>query len=149
MSTESLIIDLDGSTPPRPAAPVVIEDAAPAVVVDEDAGEGGTLPKRATRNEDGSVTLKLISDIPIITKKDGVASSTTYESLTFHRLRGADVRAINSAAKADQPHVLLARSARIREMVMGRIFDLMDAEDIVAATQIVEGFFGSGPKTRP
>ncbi|WP_332117242.1 hypothetical protein [Azorhizobium caulinodans] len=148
--TQSLAINLDDEAP-KPVtstAPLVLDEGSTAVV-DEDGELEGALPKRATRNADGSVTLTLIQKVSLRVKKDGLERTDEYPTLTFHRLRGADIRAVSSAKKEDQPAVLFARSARIRELVMVKLFDEMDAEDIAAGTRIVESFFGSGPTTRP
>lgn len=147
--TQNLAINLDEAPKPATSTAPLVLDAGSTAVVDEDGELEGALPKRATRNEDGSVTLTLFEKVTLRVKKDGVERDDEYPSLTFHRLRGADIRAVASAKKEDQPAVLLARSARMRELLMVKLFDLMDAEDIAAATRIVEGFFGSGPTTRP
>ncbi|WP_029004794.1 hypothetical protein [Azorhizobium doebereinerae] len=147
MSGDSVVINMDDERLAASKGTIVIEDGTGAVV-DEDAELAGGLPKRATRNADGSVTLTLIEPVSVRVKKDGIEREDSYSEMTFHRLRGADIRAITSAAKDSQPVAMLARSTRIREAVMSHLFDQMDAEDIAGASKIVEGFFGNGPTTQ-
>lgn len=146
-----IAIDLDESaatTSPDPSTTVVV-DEAPGAVVNEEGGLAGDLPRRARRNEDGTVTLPLRDPVTLQIKSSaGGVRSETYAELTLHRLRGGDIRAIQSASVASQPVVLLARSAHIREAVMTALFDRMDAADIADASKVVNTFFENGPTSR-
>lgn len=149
---KTTVIDLDDAPAAGAAAsePVVIEDdGAAAVVVDEDGELGGDLPTGATRNADGSVTLKLTRPVSVTVRsaRNGERQET-YAELTFRDLTGADVRAIQAASPASQPIVMLARSTGIREAVMNRLFDLMRAADIAAAQECVASFFPAGAKSK-
>ncbi|MDC7787964.1 phage tail assembly protein [Rhodoplanes sp. TEM] len=136
--------------PVVPAGPdvVVDEDPAAAAVVDEDADESGKLPKRAVRHPDGTIELPLREprSLQVRSSSRGLREET-YDRLTFHRLTGADLRAIAAASKETQPVVMLARSARIRQPIMNALFDAMDAADLADAAECVNCFFGSGPTT--
>ncbi|MTW19089.1 hypothetical protein GJ689_23095 [Rhodoplanes serenus] len=150
-SATETVIDLD---PEERAAttPVVVDedpgDAAPAVV-DEDAEDvGGSLPRRAVRHPDGSVTLPLRRPVDLTIRSAAAGTrSETYAALTFHRLAGGDLRAIAAASKETQPVVMLARAARLRQPIMSALFDRLDAADVADAVRVVESFFGSGPTT--
>lgn len=118
------------------------------VVIDEDGGdEMDKLPKRATVNDDGSVTLPLLEAVTITTKKDGKVRDRIYESLTFHRLKGADIQAIANAGKEKDTVVTFGRSTRIMQAMMNAIFDKLDAADIVDGGKIINHFLNSGRKT--
>lgn len=132
-----------------PAGAVVIQESMPTAVVDEDADIGEELPARARRNDDGSITLPLRVSVPVTIRKNGQDTHTeTYASFTFHRLNGADFRAISSQ-KSDEGKsvVLLARSARVREQIMNAVFDRMDAVDISDAIAVVSTFLSSGSRS--
>lgn len=120
---------------------------AAAGVVDEDA-DLGDLPKRAVRNGDGSVTLTLRFPVTITIRSAQHGSrQETYPALTFHRLTGADLRAIHAASEAAKEAVALARSTRIREQLMAGIYDLADAADLADASTVITSFLPSGRKT--
>ena len=124
-------------------------DEAPEAFVDEDGGLGPALPERARRNADGSVTLPLLYPVTLrIRSSTGGERSETYRELTFHRLNGGAIRAIQSASPATAGVVLLAKSAGVRDAVMNVLYDRMDGADITDAVAVVEGFFGSGAKPR-
>ena len=147
-SSTTIDLDTEIAATTDTTSVVVVEESAPGAVVDEDAELPGGLPPRAIQNGDGTVTLPLRVSVSVRIKKDGREREDTYAKFTFHRLVGADVRAIQSTAKDSQGAVMLARSAKIREPVMSVLFDKMDAADIMDASKIVERFFGSGPKTQ-
>jgi hypothetical protein len=118
------------------------------VVIDEDGGdEMDKLPKRAKVNDDGSVTLPLLEAVTITTKKDGKVRDRVYETLTFHRLKGADIQAIANAGKEKDTVVTFGRSTRIMQAMMNAIFDKLDAADIVDGGKIINHFLNSGRKT--
>ncbi|MFG1466824.1 hypothetical protein V5F77_28885 [Xanthobacter sp. DSM 24535] len=149
MSTDNdLIIDLDEAKTAAGGASDTL-DLDPATVVDEDADLGEALPKRAVQNGDGTITLPLRHPVTLrVRSTQGGERTEEHKALTFHRLLGADLRAITSAATASQPVVLLARSARIREAIMNVVYDKMDGADIADATAVVAHFFDDGRKKR-
>lgn len=116
-------------------------------IVDEDADAYDSLPDYAITNVDGSVTLPLRFPQTMHTRKDGKVRSTTYDRLTFHRLTGADQRAIFSAAEDMQTVVAFARSTRINQAVMKILFDKLDLADITAGGRVLNSFIATGRKT--
>lgn len=142
------VVEIDDEPAAGAAGVVVDDEGGAAAIVDEDEDGVVKLPARATRNADGSITLRMRDPktIQVRSATKGVRSEE-YKSLTFHRLAGADLRAITSASAEAQPAVMLARSARIREPIMAALFDLMDGADIADAATCVDSFFGSGRKT--
>ncbi len=133
---------------PGLSRPTAIVDEEPGRIVDEDASSEAALPAHAIVNNDGSVTLPLRAprELQIRSATRGVRSQR-FDQLTFHRLNGADLRAIVAAAPASRSAVMLARSARQREPVMNALFDVLDGEDIADAVKVVESFFGIGRPT--
>jgi len=115
-----------------------------AVVVDAeivDEMPGDKLPKGASRNDDGSVTLTLIKPVDVqIRDQSGKVRTDTYDSLTFHHLTGADLRAIRAAKAGDENIVAFARATRISEAVMNRLFDKMHIADINAGGEVMASF---------
>jgi len=127
---------------------VVSEDGAGASeVIDEDGDGLDDLPKRATTNDDGSVTLPLLFKRTLTTKKDGKIRDREFTELTFHRLAGADTRAIAAASAEMVTVVAFARSTRLNQAVMNALFDKMDAADITDAGRVLNNFLSSGRKT--
>lgn len=132
---------------PVAAQPVIDETGAGApAIIDED-GEANPLPKGAIRNENGSVTLTLRKPIPLQIRSAKGTRTEEYKELTFHRLMGADIRAISAASKESQDVVALARSTRMREPIMNGLFNEMDAADISRAGDVLTYFLENGPKT--
>lgn len=128
-----VVIDLDEG-----AATAAAPDAAP-VDIDED--EEIILPKGAERNPDGSVTIRLLYPKAVTVKSGaGGVRVETFESLTFHRLTGADLSAIRTTAAEHQQRVLFTRSSRVRAAVMGVLYDKLDAKDIVRCGKVLETF---------
>ena len=145
-------IDLDAETPAVPAA-VVDEDRPAALpdspdIVDEDVNPLDRLPDHAVKNDDGSVTLPLAYPVPLATRKDGKVRERTYDALTFHRLNGADQRAIGAAPEDMQSVVAFARATRLNQAVMNALFDRMDAADIVDGGRVLNHFLTSGGRAR-
>lgn len=144
-------IDLDEDKPDVVEEGVVIDEASAVAlgqgdVIDEDADGSDQLPDQATPNADGTVTLKLLYPRTLITKKDGKTRERLYDSLRFHRLNGADQRAI-AAARDDMTSVVaLAQSTKMNLAVMNVLFDKMDAADIQNAAQVLNHFLSSGRK---
>ncbi|MFN3362721.1 MAG: hypothetical protein ACK40W_02055 [Allorhizobium sp.] len=126
---------------------VIEEGGTKAVIIDEDGDETDKLPSRAIRNDDGSVTLPLIEPVTITTRKDGKVRERAFESLTFYRLKGADIHAIAAASKENDTVVTFARSTRTMQAVMNAVFDKMDAADIVDGSRVINHFLTSGRKT--
>lgn len=142
---KEITIDLDETTS---ASSIVSTGSKDQSVIDVDAGQVDTLPEGAVVNDDGTVTLTLDYPPSIQIKENGKVSEKTYETMTFHRLTGADVRAISSAPAERQPPTAFARSTRTPEVVMFRLFDLMDMVDIGNCGRVLNYFLSSGRKTR-
>jgi len=128
---------------PLPATATAVDSD----VVDEDAGAVDKLPAHARPNADGSVTLPLRFPVQQLVKKDGKTRTDRYDALTFHRLTGADQRAIANAGEDMMAVVAFARSTRIGQAVMLALFDKMDMADITSGGQVLNSFFKSGPTT--
>lgn len=150
--SDPTIINLDAMPEEQSAAasPRIVIDEAPnrtAIVNEDDTLD--ELPESAVRNADGTITLTLFEPIDVIYRSSHNGErKETYSALTFGRLNGADIRALQAAAPAAQGAVLLARSAKVREGIMNALWDRMDGSDIAAAQEIVKLFFETGPKTR-
>lgn len=131
---------------PAAVAPVVETASGSAAIVDEEGSPDEALPERAVQNDDGSITLPLRfpCTLQIRTASTGQVRVETFDKLTFHRLVGADIRALTAAAPEAQPAVLLAKSARIKDAVAARLFDAMDASDIRDMSAVATHFFGDG-----
>ena len=129
------IIDLDEAAPADPAVELVSED-----------DNSGGLPRGAVRLADGSVKLPLRYPVTLVYKTGADAPTKTeeYAELRFHRLLGADMRAIAAAGEDSRAIVAIARSARMREGLMHRLYDRMDGADIKAAGDVVFHFLGGG-----
>ena len=136
------IIDLPGELEAAPADPDVVQLAAEA--------DTETLPKRAVRNADGTVTLTLAYPVVLKFRKgQGEVTEERYEQLVMHRLTGADMRAISAASRETLTTVAIARSTRLSEGKMAAVFDRMDGSDALAAGQVVSAFLGNGTTTGP
>lgn len=139
---EHLVVELGEEPGAAPAAePGVVEIA-------EDETDDDGIPARAIRNEDGSITLPLLTPVTLRFRRPGsdqVREEVT-EQLTLHRLTGKDLRIV-SAAKRDPAIVAVARAARIPEPKFNAIFDQMDGADASAAIAVAGYFLGAGPKT--
>ena len=137
------IVNEDEGTSPASGTPLADD------VVDEDADldPADRLPKGAVRNADGSVTLELRFPRTIKSKKGGKISETVHDRLVFHRLTGADQRAIASASEEMMSVVAFSRSTRINQAVMNALWDKMDGADLTAGGQVINNFFASGRTT--
>lgn len=145
------VLDLDGSGPEASEggestlATTAVPTTPGVIDIDADGEEG--LPKNAVLNADRSVTLTLDYPVTLKVKKNGAVTEQVYNSLTFHRLTGADQRAIAAASEEATVAVTFARSTRTMQLVMNALFDLMDMADIDAGGRIISGFLPSGRKT--
>nr|WP_294547679.1 phage tail assembly protein [uncultured Rhodopila sp.] len=128
------------------AGPVEADPAVDLVAEDE---TGGGLPRGAVRLADGSVRLPLRYPVKMVYKTSADAPTKTeeYNELTFHRLLGADMRAISDADAGSKAVMAIARSTRLGFGLMSRLFDRMDAADTVAAGVVIGHFLGNGLKT--
>lgn len=150
---KELVIDLDEGVSPTGTAQVINEDGPLATeagedgVIDEDANPLDKLPRHAVKNDDGSVTLPLYEEVTLRTRKDGKIRERVFADLTFHRLNGADQRAIAAAEDKDMAVVSFARSTRINQAVMNALFDKLDASDINYAGRVLNHFLSSGPRS--
>lgn len=133
---QAVIVDHDNSMPGTSAG-----------IVDEDVNQLDRLPDNAVSNADGSVTLHLRFPQELQVKKDGKIGTVAYTELTFHRLTGADQRAIAAVTEDMMTIVAFSRSTRINQARMTGLFDKMDASDISAAGQVLNSFFATGRKT--
>lgn len=147
------IVDLDLTDGNDTVTDTVVDENAPVTLPGSDADvvEGVDanigLPENAVQNLDGSVTLTLLYPQSLTIKGTDSTRTETYATLTFHRLNGADQRAIASASDAMLNVVAFARSTRMREAIMNKLFDKLDAADINAAAQVLSSFLNSGRKT--
>lgn len=137
---DDTIVDLDAGQPvAAPADPEVVE-------LDEDA-EATRLPARARQHEDGSIELPLLFPVTLKFKgRDGVREEH-FAALRFHRLTGADIRAVSEVEGRHVQAVSFARSARMSGAKMNAIYDRLDAVDIADADRVVAHFLGAGRKT--
>lgn len=146
-------IDLDEDERRQPETDIVEEDAkVPASaaidgdIVDEDFDPSDRLPPQAVRNADHTVTLPLAYPQTITSRKDGKIRERKFDQLVFHRLNGADQRAIQAASEEMTAVVAIGQSTKINQAIMNRLFDKMDASDLNAAGQVLNHFLASGRK---
>ncbi|NLS00179.1 hypothetical protein HGP17_25420 [Rhizobium sp. P38BS-XIX] len=136
--TETTIINEDG--------PIVLTGSNPDII-DEDANPLDKLPAHAKQNSDGSVTLPLYYPKTLTTQKGGQIRERKFEELTFHRLTGADQRAIAATSEEMMSVVAISRSTKLSQAVMNALYDKMDAADIGDAGRVLNHFLSNGPKT--
>ncbi|MCV9907177.1 hypothetical protein OIV19_06030 [Brucella sp. HL-2] len=147
------VVDLDMTDTDQVNKSIVVDESAPLALtgatadVVEDIAESDRLPDNAVQNADGSVTLTLFYPQTLTVKKGDKVREENYEHLTFHRLNGADQRAIAAASDSMLNVVAFSRSTRISQAIMNVLFDKMDAADISAGAQVFSHFLGSGRKT--
>ncbi|MFD1792075.1 hypothetical protein ACFSE0_10545 [Ochrobactrum teleogrylli] len=148
------IVDLDVTDEVLPIKDVVVDEDNPASLaltaaadVIEDIDPNDRLPDRAIQNDNGSVTLPLLYPQKLTIKKDSKVREETYSELTFHRLNGADQRAIAATSEESTNVVAFSRSTKISQAIMNVLYDKLDAADITAAAQVLSSFLGSGRKT--
>ncbi|MBD8554920.1 hypothetical protein IFT84_10330 [Rhizobium sp. CFBP 8762] len=155
-TTYSLDIDLDAEpdTSAVLADTIVVEDGplpgvakADTDIVNEDIDALDKLPDHAVRNLDGSVTLPLRFPVTIKSQKGGKITERRFEHLVFHRLVGADQRAIAAVADEHMAPVSFARSTRLNQAIMNALFDRMDVADIASGGQVLNHFLTNGPTT--
>lgn len=152
---KEVAVDLDEDAGAGVADPAVVDEdtpvpagsAVPVDVVDEDVDPLDKLPPRAVTNADGSVTLPLLYPRELQIRKLGKIRVEKFDSLTFHRLNGADQRAIAATSDDMMSVVAFARSTRISQAVMAALFDKMDGADIAAGGQVLNSFFATGRTT--
>jgi hypothetical protein len=138
---EPLVVDLVEDTPASAA-----HGGDAEVVVLSDDGEARTgLPARAAQQEDGSVILTLRFPVVLRFRRNGSdeVREERVDALRFHRMTGADMRAISAASRDAAMPVMLARSARMAEGKLTPILDRMDAADVDDAVAVVGSFMGS------
>ena len=115
--------------------------AAPDAVVSAEGGAGEKLPKRAVRNDDGTITLPLRMPVTLTVKRPSQgAQSETFDHLTFHAMTGADLAQISVVSDENRGAALVARSAQEPLAVVVAMFRKMDARDARDA-QVCAGFF--------
>lgn len=141
---DRLVVDLTEEAPAAGAATAPAED----VLVLGDEGPDG-LPAHAQRQADGTIILPLRHPVTLRYRRpnsDAVREEGV-EQLHFHRLTGADMRAISAASQEAMAAVAIARSVRIAEGKFNAIYDRMDAADVTAASLVIGHFLGGGRKT--
>jgi len=146
---KSIDVDMDALNEQHEGRAAIVEESAGVVegdVIDEDGDPRDKLPAHAVENADGSVTLPLFQTVEIATRKDGKVRTQEHKDLTFHRLNGADMRAIASTSEDMQSVMTFARSTRIPVMVMTAIFDKLDMADIADGGRIMNHFLTHGRK---
>ncbi|WP_160009764.1 hypothetical protein [Rhizobium sp. 18055] len=151
---KNISIDLDEDAEVATAADVDLDRPVPldgkaidSDVIDEDVNPLDTLPKDAIRNADGSVTLPLNVSVTLKTKKDGKIKERVFNELVFHRLVGADQRAIAAATEEHQVVTSFARTTRLNQAIMNALFDKMDLSDVTRGGRVLNYFLNNGPKT--
>jgi hypothetical protein len=123
-------------------------DAPPDDVVREDEAAASGLPKRAVLNPDGTVALPLRYPVTLRVQRGGeTLREDVHEAITFHRMTGADLRAITAASGDAGVAVAVARSSRLSLPVAMKLFDRMDAADAADAAAVAGFFLGSGDRT--
>lgn len=156
MTGKDIEIDLDEDSSSSEVGAIINKDGPLAInegedgddgVIDEDANPLDKLPRHAVKNKDGSVTLPLYEEVTLRTRKNGKVRERVFKDLTFHRLVGADQRAIAAAEDKDMAVVSFARATRMNQAVMNALFDRLDAADIKNAGQVLNHFLSSGPRT--
>ncbi|TAY75337.1 hypothetical protein [Rhizobium ruizarguesonis] len=135
----NLIVDED--------RPLALDGKRDKDVVDEDANPLDQLPEDVFRNTDGSVTLPLNVPVTLRIKKGGEIRERKFSELIFHRLNGADQRAIAAATKEHEVAVTFARSTHLNQATMNGLYDQMDLSDITRAGRVINFFVSNGPKT--
>ena len=127
-----IVVDLDDT----------IETAAPArasAEVDED--DDKILPKGCERNADGSVTVRLLHPRSVTTRSGaGGVREERFDTLTFHRLTGADLNAVRATSPDTEQVVLFTRSSRVRSAVMQVLYPKLDAADIMRCGRVLNTF---------
>jgi len=148
------IVDLDLTDEERPVTDAVVDLDRPVSTkagvvadVDEDIDPNDRLPDHAIQNDNGSVTLPLLYPRTLEIKKGGKVREERYSELTFHRLTGADQRAISATSEDSMNVVAFSRSTRISQAIMNVLYDRLDAADITASAQVLSSFLASGRKT--
>lgn len=147
---EAVVIDLTGGGEATGAtAPVLLSEDGAIPLIAEDGSQEPELPKRAIRNDDGSVTLPLRDPVVLQYRsaKGGEVREESFESLTMHRLHGKDLRAVMTASEASRAVVAAARSARINEAKFNHVYDRMDGADALDVLEVAGFFLERGQKT--
>jgi hypothetical protein len=149
--------DVLAGTPATPApasatpasAPIGAGTAAGAAdVVDEDDDGDTSWKERTTRNGNGTHTYRLLHPVTITYRsRSGATRTETIAELTFRRVSGGDMRALDTVEGGQQAvgAFLFQRLAGI----LPPVYDRLDGEDIAAASNIVAGFFGASRGTGP
>lgn len=110
-------------------------------VVGDNAARAPQQSKNVVENANGSKTLPLKFPVTVKLRRDGKEVEEAYKELTFRRMNGADLRAISGIKDEG---VLIARVFTRLTGIPDSVFDALDAEDILGATEIVNGFFPDG-----
>jgi hypothetical protein len=145
MDDQVITIPLAGETDETDTKPV----DADVVLVPETDAEAEKLPAHATELPDGRVVLPIKRPVTLKIKEGaGDVREQIYDTFTFHRLTGADMRAIQNAGK-NSATVAIARSVRIRPLIFDRLHDQMDGADVMSCAQVISYFLDNGSATGP
>lgn len=126
-----VVIDLDDTK----------DDAAPAMKkADVDEDDDTILPAGCEKNEDGSVTVTLLYPKTVSVRSNGAVKEERYERLTFHRMTGKDLNAIQSASAATSSIVTFTRLTRIPSRIMTVLFDKLDGKDVTRCGRVINTF---------
>ena len=128
-----VVIEDDGMIDlPATGAGVVLEGEG-----DEAVAKQASLPERAIRNDDGTVTLRLIRPVTLTIRTSSGQSDEVYDTLTFREMTGLNLRMIAQAPPAKQTVVALSQATGIKQHRMEPLFDLMLARDVTAAAAVI------------
>lgn len=135
--TSSAVVIVDDEEAATAGSGLGAGAAATVVVDDETEDKKAKLPTRATRNDDGTISLPLIEDVTLTIKTGSGTKSVTYSELIFYRMKGIDLRLIGQAPADKQTIVALARATRMSTPRMDALFDQMDGRDVTAAVAVI------------
>lgn len=146
--TKQAKVEVVLASPDETNAKIVLDEAGNKVaetIVDEAKPDTPALPKLAIKNADGTVTLPLRLKVDVrIRDHNGKERTDTYDKLTFHHLTGADIRAVQAAAKDMVNVVAFARATKISQNVMNVLFDKMHGADVNDGGEIIAAFMNGG-----
>ncbi len=131
----------------------VLDTGAPRAGADDTpvlAADGGArLPAGAVLNADRTVTFVLAEPVTIRFRSSAGAAPTEeqFQSFSFRRLRGADMRRIAEAEGADRGVLALALATDTPLAKMTLIYDRMDAADAIAMGEVAGFLLRSGRPT--
>jgi hypothetical protein len=124
------------------------ETALEEDVVHEDQAPADELPKRAKLNADGTVTLTLLYPTSLKVVAAGeVRREDHFEQLTFHRMTGGDLMALQATSAETVISAAFARSTKLNPAIATALFRKLDAADARAAGEVIGFFLNGGGRT--